>query len=241
MAGGGTCVPGALFEHLSECFGYPGRMSSTVHGAFTWQGSLLDLAETMELQDLATGLSRRELTAGAWVDVRPGWLAAADELFEVLHREVPWHAERRQMYDSVVDVPRLTKFYAEGDALPHPMLVTVCEALSDHYEAELGERFVSAGLCLYRDGRDSVAWHGDRIGRSKDTDTMVAILSLGSARPLLLRPRDGGGAGLRLPLGHGDLVVMGGSCQRTWDHAIPKTARDVGPRISVQLRTRGVR
>ncbi len=209
--------------------------------AMTIQGSLLDLAETMELRGLGAGLSRTSLTGGAWVDLRPGWLAGADALFEALARDVPWRAERRQMYDSLVDVPRLTRFYDADEPLPHPMLVTAREALSDHYEDELGERFVTAGLCLYRDGRDSVAWHGDRVGRSREEDTMVAILAVGSPRPLLLRPRDGGGAALRMPLGHGDLVVMGGSCQRTWDHAIPKTAKDVGPRISVQFRVSGVR
>jgi alkylated DNA repair dioxygenase AlkB len=69
---------------------------------------------------------------------------------------------------------------------------------------------------------------------------MVAILSLGQPRPLLLRPRGGGPAAVGRPLGHGDLIVMGGSCQRTWDHAIPKTRADVGGRISVQFRPRGV-
>jgi len=106
---------------------------------------------------------------------------------------------------------------------------------------ELGEPFRTAGMCLYRDGRDSVAWHGDRIGRGSHQDTMVAILSLGSPRSLLLRPRGGGAAGHRYEAGHGDLIVMGGSCQRTWEHAIPKTARAVGPRISIQYRPRGVR
>ena len=112
-------------------------------------------------------------------------------------------------------------------------------ALNRHYGAELGEQFVSAGMCLYRDGRDSVAWHGDRIGRGSSEDTMVAIVSFGSPRPLLLRPV-GGGESLRFPLGHGDLVVMGGSCQRTWEHCIPKTAKPVGPRVSVQFRPRDV-
>jgi alkylated DNA repair dioxygenase AlkB len=205
------------------------------------QGSLLDLDSEMTLHDLATGLRRTELTNGAWVDLRASWLTGADALFEALHANVPWRAERRQMYDNVVDVPRLTKFYDANEPLPHPILVTARDALSDHYEAELGERFVTAGLCLYRDGRDSVAWHGDRIGRSTTEDTMVAILSVGSPRPLMLRPRDGGAATIKLPLGHGDLVVMGGTCQRTWDHAIPKTAKDVGPRISIQFRVRGVR
>ncbi len=209
--------------------------------AFTLQGSLLDLADEMTLGGLDRGLTRTDLGEGAWVDERPGWLAGADTLLEALLHDVPWRAERRQMYDSIVDVPRLLSFYGEGEPLPHPLLVTAREALSDHYAPELGERFVTAGLCLYRDGRDSVAWHGDRIGRSTSEDTMVAIISVGSPRPLMLRPRDGGAAAVRLPLGHGDLVVMGGSCQRTWDHAIPKTAKDVGPRISIQYRVRGVR
>jgi alkylated DNA repair dioxygenase AlkB len=98
---------------------------------------------------------------------------------------------------------------------------------------------VSAGLCLYRDGRDSVAWHGDTIGRGASEDTVVALLSFGSPRTLALRPR-GGGPGLAFRIGHGDLLVMGGSCQRTWEHAVPKTARAVGPRVSVQLRPAGV-
>ena len=98
-----------------------------------------------------------------------------------------------------------------------------------------GGEFVTAGLCLYRNGSDSVAWHGDRIGRGAHTDTMVAILSIGSARMLQLRPR-GGGAGMGFSLGHGDLIVMGGSCQRTWEHAVPKTRRGVGPRVSIQFR-----
>jgi alkylated DNA repair dioxygenase AlkB len=204
------------------------------------QGSLLDFADELALRPLDHRLERVTLTRGAWVDHLPGWLAGADQLFDVLAREVPWHAERREMYERIVDVPRLLKFYGEGEALPHPVLAEAREVLSDHYERELGERFVTSGLCLYRDGRDSVAWHGDRIGRARNLDTMVAILSVGSARALMLRPR-GGGQSMKFSLGHGDLVVMGGSCQRTWDHCVPKTTKAVGPRISIQFRPRGVR
>jgi alkylated DNA repair dioxygenase AlkB len=180
-------------------------------------------------------------------------------LFTRLAERVPWRAERRKMYDRTVDVPRLLCFYREDVPLPDQALDLCRRELSDYYRAELGERFVTAGLCLYRDGRDSVAWHGDTIGRGSAEDTMVAILSLGAARPLLLRPRAGSGAAgsgsgaacpgdgsagagtLRYSLGHGDLLVMGGSCQRTWEHAVPKTARTSGARISVQFRPRGVR
>ncbi|WP_404347498.1 alpha-ketoglutarate-dependent dioxygenase AlkB [Phycicoccus jejuensis] len=204
------------------------------------QGSLLDLADGIEVRPLGDSVRRTVLDHSAWVDERTGWVGGADELYEALRRDVPWFAERRQMYDSVVDTPRLLSFYGEGDPLPHLALEEARDALSAHYAAELGEPFVTAGLCLYRDGHDSVAWHGDRIGRSRNQDTMVAILSVGAPRDLLLRPREGG-ASRRFAAGHGDLLVMGGSCQRTWDHAVPKTARPVGPRISIQFRVRGVR
>jgi alkylated DNA repair dioxygenase AlkB len=205
------------------------------------QGSLLDLTDEPGLGALGDTVERTELAHGAWVDLRPGWLAGADELFDRLLQVVPWRAERRKMYDRVVDVPRLLCFYAEDETLPDPVLTQARDALDDHYRAELREPFATAGLCLYRDGRDSVAWHGDTIGRGSKEDTMVAILSLGTPRALLLRPLGGGGPTLRHEVGHGDLLVMGGSCQRTWQHAVPKTSRPTGPRISVQFRPRGVR
>ena len=191
---------------------------------------------------LGDSVRRVPLAGGAWVDLRPGWLAGSGAVFSRLAGAVPWRGERRHMYDRVVDVPRLLCFYGEGEPLPDPVLTAVRHALNAHYGAELGEPFRTAGLCLYRDGRDSVAWHGDRIGRGAREDTMVAILSLGTPRAFLLRPRGGGrGSSLRFEVGHGDLLVMGGSCQRTWEHAVPKTAQAVGPRISVQFRPRGVR
>ncbi|MEV6769031.1 alpha-ketoglutarate-dependent dioxygenase AlkB [Nocardia sp. NPDC051030] len=202
------------------------------------QGSLLDGFGEVGLGALK-GIQRTELSAGAWVDVLPGWLSGADMLFEQLAAEVPWRVDRRPMYDRVVDVPRLLCSYKEGQELPDSILVEARNALSEKYRDELGEPFVTAGLCYYRDGNDSVAWHGDTVGRGATDDTMVAIVSVGAPRALLLRPR-GGGASLRYALGHGDLIVMGGSCQRTWEHAIPKTRRPVGPRISIQFRPQGV-
>jgi alkylated DNA repair dioxygenase AlkB len=205
-----------------------------------FQGSLLDTCDEARPGELGPTVQRTELDHGAWIDLRPGWIEGADTLFERLLQVVPWRAERRHMYDRVVDVPRLLCFYDEGEALPDPVLDEARRRLDEHYGAELGEPFRTAGLCLYRDGRDSVAWHGDTIGRGRTEDTMVAIISLGDPRSLVLRPR-GGRQKLRHDLGHGDLLVMGGSCQRTWEHAVPKTARPAGPRISVQFRPHGVR
>jgi alkylated DNA repair dioxygenase AlkB len=179
-------------------------------------------------------VERLRLTRGAWVDVCRSWLPDADEVLETLVREVPWRAERRQMYDRLVDVPRLVHTYMIGETLPHATLEAARDALSAHYADELGEPFRTAGCCYYRDGRDSVAWHGDTIGRGSTHDTMVAIVSVGDPRKLALRPR-GGGDSIGVTMGHGDLVVMGGSCQRTWEHAVPKVA-SAGPRVSVQFR-----
>ena len=202
------------------------------------QPSLLDIVDEPGATALAP--ERTVLGDGAWLDVQRGWVTGADTLFERLRVSAAWRAERRQMYDRLVDVPRLVAFYERDAVLPDRCLTELKGALDAHYTPELGEPFATAGLCLYRDGRDSVAWHGDRIGRSATHDTMVAIIVLGSPRAFLLRPR-GGGATLRHDLGHGDLVVMGGSCQRTWEHAVPKSARATGARISVQFRPHDVR
>jgi alkylated DNA repair dioxygenase AlkB len=209
-----------------------------------FQGSLLDQVEEVGLRPLAGSVRRTLLDQGAWVDHRPGWVTGSDRLFARLtdggSAGVQWQAEERQMWDRQVRTPRLLRFYRAGEPLPDPVLEQAKAELAACYAVELGEPFVTAGMCLYRDGRDSVAWHGDRHGRSSSQDTVVAIVSLGAPRALLLRPR-GGGPSRRHLLGHGDLLVMGGSCQRTWDHCVPKTARPVGPRISIQFRPRGVR
>lgn len=184
---------------------------------------------------------RRDLGSGAWIETRSGWLGESGSLFEELLAAVPWRSERRRMYDRVLDVPRLVSFCdLTAEAAPHPAVTRIRRRLNDIYAGELGEPFTSAGFCLYRDGADSVAWHGDTIGRSSTEDTMVAIVSLGATRMFTMRPK-GGGAALRLPQAHGDLLVMGGSCQRTWEHAVPKTSAPVGPRMSIQFRPRNVR
>ncbi|MBS4729164.1 alpha-ketoglutarate-dependent dioxygenase AlkB [Mycobacterium sp. SM1] len=193
------------------------------------QGALFQLAQ------------RRQLGDGAWIDIRTGWLAEADDLFGALLATVPWRAERRHMYDRVLDVPRLVSFHdLTAEDPPHPLLERLRGRLNDSYAGELGEPFTTVGLCLYRDGSDSVAWHGDTIGRGSTEDTMVAIVSLGATRTFALRRR-GGGPSVRLPLAHGDLLVMGGSCQRTWEHSVPKTSVPAGRRISIQFRPREVR
>ena len=193
-----------MIEHciIEHAFDTLYRMSVLV------QESLLDVSDEPVLGSLGGSVRRTALAGGAWVDLRRGWLTGSGVVFGRLVQTVPWRAEKRQMYDKVVAVPRLLCFYGEDAPLPDPVLTAARTALSAHYGPELGEPFRTAGLCLYRDGRDSVAWHGDTIGRGRTEDTMVAIVSLGTPRPLLLRPRSGGPltavrGRARRPAGHG--------------------------------------
>ncbi|NLT31368.1 MAG: alpha-ketoglutarate-dependent dioxygenase AlkB [Propionibacterium sp.] len=202
------------------------------------QSTLFDVAAEPTFGSPADAV-RTDLGRGAWVDWRPNWLTGAEDLFEQLRDGVDWQEGERQMYDAVVAVPRLTRMYGVKEPWPHPLLRLARAELSHWYRRVLPEGFATAGLCLYRDQHDSVAWHGDRIGRSRNEDTLVAIVSLGAPRVLALRPR-GGGPSTRLELAHGDLLVMGGSCQRTFDHCVPKQRTPVGPRISIQFRPLGV-
>lgn len=181
--------------------------------------------------------ARIDLGAGAWVDHVPGWLGGADALFTDLVASVRWRQREVAMYDRLVAEPRLSSWWGDEDdpercldAAPASLRALV-PALDSRYR----RGFDAIGLNLYRDGRDSVAWHGDRFERDRPA-TIVAVLSLGSPRRFLLRPV-GGGASRAFVLHSGDLLVMGGTCQQTWQHCVPKVAH-AGPRMSATFRRR---
>ncbi|HET6954037.1 MAG TPA: alpha-ketoglutarate-dependent dioxygenase AlkB [Acidimicrobiales bacterium] len=193
--------------------------------ATAWQPTLLGDGPPAFDATLA-GAVRHGLGAGAWYDLVVGWVRGADRLFADVVAAAPWASHERPMYDRVVMEPRLTtgRWADPPDPLP-----AMGEALSRRYGRDL--HVVSANL--YRDGHDSVAWHGDRVARDR-AEAVVAIVSLGSPRRFLLRPR-GGGRSVRLTPGLGDLLVLGGTCQRTWQHSVPKCAA-AGPRVSLMFR-----
>lgn len=153
-------------------------------------------------------LTRLDLDERTWVDHAPGWLSGADRMFDELAAELPFRQRTGiRMYDRLVDEPRLSAWWSKAGRHPEPMpiLRDIRESLAVRYE----EPFDSIGFNLYRDGSDSVAWHGDRH-RHVVTNPVIAIVSLGAPRPLKLRPR-GGGTSLSWSLGNGDLFVMGDS------------------------------
>jgi alkylated DNA repair dioxygenase AlkB len=174
---------------------------------------------------------REALDERSWVDYGPRWLPDADGLFSELVSALPWRQREVVMWERHLAEPRLTWWW-DVDGSPPPV-----ERL-DRLRLELSQPYGelhSIGCNLYRDGQDSVAWHGDRVGKT-DVNPLVAIVSLGEARRFLLRPK-GGGPSRRFDLGHGDLLVMGGACQHEWEHSVPK-CRSAGPRLSVTFRAR---
>jgi alkylated DNA repair dioxygenase AlkB len=196
-----------------------------------WQPSLLAVADAIEVDPGLGALERVELDDQAWVDHQEGWVRGADLLFEEILRSRGWGQRTRTMYDQQVEEPRLTAHWNDrtGEPLTPEILEEIRGLLSARYERD----FDSVGFNLYRDGGDSVAWHGDRIPREV-VDPVVALVSLGEPRRFLLRPR-GGKMSRVFVLGHGDLLVTGGTTQRTWEHSVPKVAQ-AGPRISIAYR-----
>jgi alkylated DNA repair dioxygenase AlkB len=202
-------------------------LSSSSPPSLTWQAELFAASESPDVDRSFSTLGRIDLDARSWVDVAPAWLSGSDALFERLLTGVAWEGLDRVMYGNVVRQPRLSARW-EG-SVPVPALESARLALSERY----GVEFDSIGLNLYRDGRDSVAWHGDRIPK-EIVDPIVALVSLGHPRRFLLRPK-GGGKSRSFDLGRGDLLVTGGATQRAWQHSVPKVAT-AGPRVSVAFR-----
>ncbi len=193
------------------------------------QGSLLGLAEP-DVDGSFTGLTRRQLDTRSWLDVVPDWMQGDQVVFDLLETQLHWRQRTVTMYERRLPEPRLTSWWVPRDGPePLPVLAEARRLLSARYGAD----FDSIGCNLYRHGADSVAWHGDRH-RHTVANPVVAIVSVGAARPFRLRPR-GGGPSQLFALGNGDLFVMGGACQHDWEHTVPKV-RVAAPRISITFR-----
>jgi alkylated DNA repair dioxygenase AlkB len=197
----------------------------------SWQPSLFGGAPAPRSQSADAGKRLVQLDAASWVEVLPGWLPAADALFACLLDTLPWEQRTRPMFERMVLEPRLTAEVASLDDAPHPALRHAADALSARY----GVRYDHFWLNLYRDGQDSTAWHGDRISCRREL-CIVPVLTLGATRRFLIKPRAGGPSHVFRPPA-GDVLVMGGRCQRDWVHAVPKAADVAGARISVNFQS----
>ena len=192
-----------------------------------WQPSLLD-ADEPDVDATFAGATRHHLDASSWADYVPEWIRGSDTLFDELVAGADWEQPDVHMYERTLAQPRLSARWPEV-----PELAALRDVMLSLLAARYDRAFDSIGLNLYRDGRDSVAWHSDRLAPEL-IQPVVALISLGERRSLLLRPK-GGGASRRFELGRGDLLVMGGDCQHGWQHSVPKRS-SAGARLSIALR-----
>ena len=166
----------------------------------------------------------------------------AVDLFRVLSAELAWTQQQVFVFGRWVEQPRLTAWYGdEGcryrysgiELHPHKWTTPLIE-IRQVCENLTGARFNSVLANLYRNGADSVSWHSDdeiELG----FNPVIASVSLGSDRRFDLRHRTTGET-VRLSLPAGSVLVMASATQHYWMHQVPKTARDIGPRINLTFR-----
>ncbi len=206
----------------------PSNPAAVASGTVVHQSGLFDVLEPAVDTTFADA-RRIELDATSWIEHVPGWMTGSEALFRDLLDTAPWEQRSRWMYTRRVTEPRLTAEFPDIATVSQAVVQMVVAALSAHY----GVPYASLWVNLYRDHRDSTSWHGDVIGRVQ-AESVVPVLSLGATRRFLIRRADGGPSrGLRPAAG--DLIVMGGRCQRDWRHCVPKQATAAGPRISVNF------
>ena len=200
----------------------------------SWQPSLLDLGAETSFDPSYAGRKRIQLDGTSWLDLVPSWVTGGDGLLAELVDNAPWAPQRtRQMWDTEVREPRIIAPWPDLPTLP-PQVEQLRHAVSTTYATD----FDRVAVNLYRDGRDSVAWHGDRV-RLTHANPIVVTVSLGARRPFRVRATGGGPTLVDLALGAGDLLVMGGRCQHDFQHAVPKTRLATVARMSLTFRHSG--
>jgi alkylated DNA repair dioxygenase AlkB len=203
-------------------------MSSTTE---TVQLDLFD-GEQFGVDEAFSTAQRTWLDDTSWVEHVPGWLSGSHELLADLTESAPWEQRERWMYTRMVTEPRLTAEYRVLADAPQPELRAMAAALSAHY----GVPYDGLWMNLYRDHQDGTGWHADRPANRPPT-AIVPVLSLGATRRFLIRPGSGGPSTTFTPAS-GDLIVMGGRCQRDWRHCVPKQKGPAGPRSSLNFNSR---
>ncbi|MGI9508341.1 MAG: alpha-ketoglutarate-dependent dioxygenase AlkB family protein [Geminicoccaceae bacterium] len=165
----------------------------------------------------------------------------SDRAFDLLLDEIGWSQEHAVLFGRRVALPRLTAWYGEHGYRysgvhhrPTPLTPTLAD-LKISVEAIANTGFNSVLLNLYRDGQDSMGWHSDDEA-VLGPDPEIASLSLGAERRFHFKHR-ASGERISLDLGHGSCLIMRGSCQAFWQHRLPKTRRNIGPRINLTFRS----
>jgi alkylated DNA repair dioxygenase AlkB len=176
-----------------------------------------------------TAAVRIQLDETSWVDHVPGWLTGGDTLMSALMQTADWQQRSRWMYTRMVQEPRLTAEYPVIADAPLPELAYLAGILARRY----GRPYTRLWMNWYRDNNDGTGWHADRPANQLD-EAVIPVLSMGAARRFLIRPASGGPS-TTLTVHGGDLVVMGGRCQKDYQHSVPKSRQPAGPRLSLNF------
>lgn len=163
----------------------------------------------------------------SWIKHIPHWYLDSGELMSELLRAADWKQRNRWMYDKMVAEPRLTVGYKMED-VPIPEIRAIASSLSERFSVP----YDSVWMNFYHNEDDSTSWHADRP--CLRDECIVPILSLGAPRRFLIR-RKTGGRSLSLVVKHGDLIVMGGHCQKNWAHCVPKEKIHSEARVSINF------
>jgi alkylated DNA repair dioxygenase AlkB len=176
-----------------------------------------------------SAVTRIQLDETSWVDHVPGWLAGDGELMAALMDRAEWQQRSRWMYTRMVTEPRLTAEYPVIAEAPQPVLRYLAGLLAAHF----GQPYTRLWMNWYRDNNDGTGWHADRPA-NRLAEAVIPVLSLGAPRRFLIRPA-GGGPSTPIAAHGGDLVVMGGRCQKDYQHSVPKQRQAAGPRLSLNF------
>ena len=188
--------------------------------------------------------TRIALARGAWLEHDPQWLSRpdADAALVALREELDWEQREIVIFGRRVLQPRLIAWAGElgyrysGQTLEPREYTPAARRLLERVRERVGAPFNHVLVNRYRSGDDSMGFHADaepELGR----DPVVATVSLGATRRFVVQPRKKQDGERRdLILGHGALVVMGGTCQRHYVHGVPRQAGVGGERISLTFR-----
>jgi alkylated DNA repair dioxygenase AlkB len=192
-------------------------------------------------------MERIVLSEGAFMLYAPHYLASAEAeaAAQDLLREIPWAQRSLRMFGREIPEPRLVAWLGDPEAVYSysgrrntPLAWTPrARALRDALAAELGNAFNGVLANLYRNERDGMGYHADdepELG----PQPLIASLSFGAPRRFVVRARRGE-ARHELLLGHGSLLVMGGTLQKEFVHALPKQRAPAAQRINLTFRRIG--
>lgn len=204
------------------------------------------LSDTCDLENtLTSGVTRWPLPPAGYALHQQRWLTtnASHCLFQHLQSEIEWQQPEISLFGRSVAIPRLQAWIGDsgadyrysGTRFQPSAWTSDLDALRSRLSQELNRPFNSVLVNLYRDGQDCMHWHADDEPELGDAPC-IASVSLGAIRDFRFRHRAGQQKSLTLPLGDGDLLVMGGDCQRHWQHCLPRRKRVTSARINLTFR-----